>query len=99
MSNKLALYNILNSYEDLGSAELRASVAALANEQHDYTVCFLIHETENLDGLPNGQVIQYVSNVCTFLDYFPTDACLYPSEAIMLSKFLLGKFLCWFISN
>ena len=48
--------------------EIKAAVAALTNEQWDDTVCFLMHENEELSGLPDGQGIQAVANVRTFLD-------------------------------
>ena len=71
--NQLTLQNILNRHEDLGTAELRAAVAALTNEQRDDTVCFLMHETEELAGLPNGQGIQAIANVYILLDYLPAN--------------------------
>ena len=37
--DQLTLCDILNGHEDLGTAELRAAVAALTNEQWDDTVC------------------------------------------------------------
>ena len=69
--NQLTLHNILDGRKDLGTAQQRAVVAALANEQWAETVCFLMHETEELAGLPNGQGIQAVANVCTLQDYLP----------------------------
>ena len=47
-------------------------MAALKNEQQDDTVCFLMHETEELSGLPDGQGIQAVANAFTLLDYLLT---------------------------
>ena len=67
--NQLALRNIFKGCEDLGTAELRATVAALTNKQRDDAVCFLINETKELAGLPNGQVIEYLASFCTLLDY------------------------------
>ena len=55
--NQLILHNILNEHEILGSAELRAALATFTNEQLDDAVCFLMHETEELSGLPDGQGI------------------------------------------
>ena len=70
--NQLIMRNILNGHEDLGAPELRADVATFTNEQHDDTICFLMHESEQLAGLSNGQVIHNVANVCTLLDYLTT---------------------------
>lgn len=61
--NQLTLRNILNICEVLGTSELRVAVAALTNEQHADTVCFLMHDTERLAGLPDGQVKQAVANL------------------------------------
>ena len=47
-------------------------MAAHTNEQQDDTVCFLMHENEELDELPNGQGVQAVAKVYTLLDYLPT---------------------------
>ena len=69
--NHLTLGNIPNGHEDLENADLRATVAVLTNEQWDDAVCCLMHETEELAGLPDGQGIQSVANVCTLLDYLP----------------------------
>ena len=46
--------NILNRCEDLGTAEQRAAVAALTNEQQDDAVCFLMLEKKEFAGLPDG---------------------------------------------
>ena len=68
----LTLRNILNGREDFSNAELRATVAALTIEQWDDAVFFFMHETGVLVGLPDGQGIQAVANVCALLDYLPT---------------------------
>ena len=52
--------------------ELRAAVTAFTNEQEYNTVCFLMYDIKELDGLPEGQKIQTAFNVCNFLDIFPT---------------------------
>ena len=70
--NQLTLQNILNSRIILGTPELRAAVAFMNEEQKDDFMVFLECNTEELTGLPNGQGMQAVANVCTLLDYFPT---------------------------
>ena len=49
-------------------------MVTFTNEQQDDAVCFLMHETEELAGLPDVQAIQAVANVFTLLDYLPTVA-------------------------
>ena len=67
--NQLNLQNILNRREDLGTPILRAAVASLTCEQRNNAVCFLKCITEELAGLPDGQGIQAMVNVCTLRDY------------------------------
>ena len=54
--NQMILRNILNGREGLVTTELRVAEAALTNEQQDDTVCFLMHETEDLFLLPDANV-------------------------------------------
>ena len=89
MFNQLTLCNILNRREDLGTAELSAAVAALTNEQRDDAVCFLMNDTEELAGLPDGQGIQAVANVYTLMDYLPTHKIL--AQACFLHLVLNSK--------
>ena len=63
---------ILNGRKDLGTAELRAAVATLTNEKQNDAVCFLMHETDELAGFPDGWGIQDVAKAGTLLDYLPT---------------------------
>ena len=44
----------------------------MSEEQKDNVLVFLECNTEELDGLPNGQGVQAVANTCTLLDYLPT---------------------------
>ena len=67
--NQLTLCDILSRREELGTLKLRAAVAALTSEQRDNTTCFLKCSTEELAGLPDGQGIQAMIIVHTFLDY------------------------------
>ena len=55
--NQLNLRNILNGCEDLGTAELKAAVAALTNEQQYDKICFCMHDNKELAGLPDDQGI------------------------------------------
>ena len=66
--NQLTLCNILNSRNNLGTPELRAAAASMSKEQKDDALVFLECYTEELAGLPSGQGIQAVANVCTLLD-------------------------------
>ena len=70
--NRLTLRNILNGRNDLGTLEIRASVAAMSDEQRDNALVYLKCNTEELAGLPDGRGIQAVANVCNLLDYLPT---------------------------
>ena len=70
--NQLTLQYILNGRKNLGSPELRAAVASMTEEQKDESLVFLECNTEELAGLPNGQVMQAIANVCTLLYYLPT---------------------------
>ena len=70
--DQLTLYNALNGREDLGTEELRAVATTLTNEKQNNSICFLMHETEEFAGLPDGQGIQAVANVCYLLDYLLT---------------------------
>ena len=79
--NQLTLSIILNRSEELGTTKLRATVAALTNEQWGDAVCFLMHKTEELSGLPDGQGTQALANVCTLLDYLLT---LEPNTGVVL---------------
>ena len=62
----------INGRNNLGTPELRAAVASMSEKQKDDALVFLKCNTEELAGLPNGQGMQAVVNVCTLLDYFPT---------------------------
>ena len=70
--NQLTLRNILNGRNDLGTPELRDTVAAMTDEQRDNALVFLECNTEELAGLPDGRGIQAVANDCNLLDYLPT---------------------------
>ena len=70
--NQYTLCNILNGRNDLGTPELRAAVASMNEEQKDNALIFLKCNTEELAGLPDGQGMQVVVNVCILLDYLPT---------------------------
>ena len=52
--NQLTLHNILNGRNNLGTLELRASVASMSEEQKDDALVFLECNTEELAGLPDG---------------------------------------------
>ena len=67
--NQLTLRNILNGRNDLETPELRAAVAAMTDEQRDNALVFLVCNTEELAGLPDGCGIQAVANVRNLLDY------------------------------
>ena len=67
--NQTALHNILNGCVDLGTVVIRAAVATLTIEQQGNTICFLMHNTEELFGVPDSWGIQAVANVCNLLDY------------------------------
>ena len=67
--NQLTLHSVLNGQEDLCTLKLRAAVASLKSEQKDNTNCFLEFSAEEIAGLPNGQGIQVMVNVCIFLKY------------------------------
>ena len=71
-SNKLTLRNILNGRNNLSTPELRATVAAMSDEQRDDALVFLECNTEELAGLPDGRGIQAVANVKNLLDYLST---------------------------
>ena len=66
--NQLTLRIILNRREGLGTPKLRAAVAYLTSEQRDNVIFFLEWSTKELAGLPDGQGIQAMVNVCTLLD-------------------------------
>ena len=51
---------------------MRAAVASMSEEQKDDALVFLNCNTEELAGLPDGQGMQAVANVCTLLDYLTT---------------------------
>ena len=70
--NQLMLHNILERRNNLGTPELRAAIVSMTEEQKDDTLVFLKCNTEELAGLPNGQGMQAVANVCTLLDCLPT---------------------------
>ena len=53
--NQISLRNILNRQEDLSNPKLRATVAALINEQRENTICFLMQITEKLAELKEVQ--------------------------------------------
>ena len=69
--NQLMLCNILNGRNNLGTPDLRAAIASMTEEQKDDSLVFLDCDTEELAGLPDGQGMQAVTNVCTLLDYLP----------------------------
>ena len=69
--SQLTLCNILNGRNNLGTPELRAAVASISEEQKDDALVLLKSNTEELAGLPDGQGMQAVANVCTLLDYLP----------------------------
>ena len=69
--NQLTLRNILNGRNNLGTPELRATVAAMTDEQRDDALVFLECNTERLAGLPDGRGIQAIANVRNLLDYLP----------------------------
>ena len=71
--NQLTLRNILNSRDNLGTPELRAAVASMSEGQKDDALVFLKCNTEELAGLPNSQGMQAIENVCTLVDYLPTN--------------------------
>ena len=48
---------------------LRAAIASMTEKQKEDTLVFLEFNTVELAGLPDGQVMQVVANVCTLLDY------------------------------
>ena len=52
--NQLTLCNILNSFNDLGTPELRAAVAVETKEQKENMKFFLKCNTEELARLPDG---------------------------------------------
>ena len=67
--NQLTLRNILNVRNNLGTPELKDGVAAITDQQRDYTLVFLEFNTEELAGLPNGCGIQAIANVRNLLNY------------------------------
>ena len=67
--NQLTLRNILNGRNNLGTPELKPTVAAMTDEQRDDTLVFLKCNTEELAGLPDGRGIQAVANIRNLLDY------------------------------
>ena len=69
--NQLTLHNILNGMNNLGTPELRVSMAAMTDEQRDDALVFLECNTEELVGLPNGRGIQAIANVQNLLGYLP----------------------------
>lgn len=70
--SKIALRNILNGRNNLGTPELRATVAAMKDEQRDNALVFLKCITEELVGLSDGRGIQAVAEVRNPYDYHPT---------------------------
>ena len=52
--NQLTLCNILNSRNNLGAPELRATVASKSYEQRDNALVFLECNAEELAGLADG---------------------------------------------
>ena len=52
--NQLALCNILNSRNNLGTPKLRAAVASMTEKQKNDALVFLKCNTEELAGLPDG---------------------------------------------
>ena len=73
LSNQLTLHNILNGRNNLGTPQLRAAVASMSEEQKDDALVFLDCNTEELAGFPDVQGMQAIANVCTLLDYLPTE--------------------------
>ena len=69
---------------------MNAAVASMSEEQKDDAFVFLECNTEELAGLPDGWGMQAVANVCTFLDYLPTDSYqkVYPKRAVKSAKIL-----------
>ena len=61
--NQLTLRNILNGRNNLGTPKLRATLAAMSDEQRDDALVFLECITEELAGLNDGCGIQAVANV------------------------------------
>ena len=70
--NQLTLCNIFNGRNNLGTPELRATVASMSEEQKDDALVFLEYNNEELAGLPDILGMQAVANVCTLLDYLPS---------------------------
>ena len=70
--NQLTLHNILNGRINLRTLDLRAAVTSMSEEQKDNALVFLKCNSEELAGLPDGQGMQAIANVCTLLDYLPT---------------------------
>ena len=66
--NQLALSNILNCRNNLGTPELRAAVAAMTDEKRDDALVFLECITEEVAGLPDGRGIQAIVNVRNLRD-------------------------------
>lgn len=72
LCNQLALHNIMNERNILGTPGLRAEVASISFEQQGNALVFLEYNTEELTGLPDGCRIYTVANVHNLLDYLPT---------------------------
>ena len=69
--NQLTFCNILNGGNNLGTPELRSSVASMLDEQRDSALVFLECNMEELAGLPYGCGIQAIANVRNLLEYYP----------------------------
>ena len=52
--NLLTLCNIHNGRNNLGTPELKTTIASMSEEQKDDALVFLKCNTEELAGLPNG---------------------------------------------
>ena len=70
--NHLALRNILNRQDDLGTPEVCMAVAALAEEQKADALLFLNNYIEALAALPSGRGSLTVELVKRLLDGMPT---------------------------